>query len=77
MSNLFSNWNFMRVVRLALGVFIIVQGIQTLNWMFIILGSLFTIMPLMNIGCCSTQGCSASVSKTNKKIEDIHYEEVN
>lgn len=66
----------MRVVRLALGIFIMVQGIQTSNWMFIILGGLFTTMPLLNIGCCGTQGCNTPVSKSTKKIEDIQYEEV-
>ena len=76
MSKILSNWNFMRVVRLALGIFIMVQGIQTSNWMFIILGGLFTTMPLLNIGCCGTQGCNTPVSKSTKKIEDIQYEEV-
>lgn len=77
MSNYIRNWNFMRVLRLALGVFVIIQGIQTGEWMFIVLGGLFSIMPLMNIGCCGTQACNTPIPKSNKKIEDIHYEEIN
>ena len=70
------NWNFMRVLRLALGIFIIVQGIQANEWMFVALGALFSLMPLLNIGCCGTSGCNTRIPKSNKKIEDISYEEV-
>ncbi|MFA6060132.1 MAG: hypothetical protein WC756_18155 [Taibaiella sp.] len=69
-------WNFMRIVRLALGIFIIVQGIVTKEWAFALLGGLFTILPLLNIGCCGASGCSMPVSKNHKKSEDITYEEV-
>ena len=74
---LLSNWNFMRVFRLALGIYIIVQGVQANEWMFIVLGALFSIMPLMNIGCCGTSGCNTTqVSTKNIKNEDVTYEEV-
>lgn len=66
----------MRVLRLALGIFIIVQGVQTKEWLFVALGGLFSLMPLLNIGCCGSSGCNTPVSKSNKKVEDISYEEV-
>lgn len=66
----------MRVLRLALGVFIIVQGFMTHDWLFVILGSLFSLMPLLNIGCCGTRSCSAPVSKSGKQTDFIHFEEV-
>lgn len=69
-------WNFMRVLRLALGIFIIVQGIMAKEWLLAGLGGLFSLMPLMNIGCCGASGCNTTISKTNKKVEDITYEEV-
>ena len=74
---LLSNWNFMRVFRLALGIYIIVQGIQANEWTFIVLGAMFSIMPIMNIGCCGTSGCSTSQinTKTNTN-EEVKYEEV-
>lgn len=52
------NWNFMRIVRLVIGIVIIVQGIEYNEWMFVVLGGLFALMPLLNIGCCSTGNCS-------------------
>ncbi|MFV0141092.1 hypothetical protein [Empedobacter falsenii] len=77
MKNYLSNWNFMRIIRLVLGIVIIVQGIQAQQWMLVVLGGLFTLMPLFNIGCCSTTGCDTTyrARKTIEK-EDITYEEV-
>lgn len=66
----------MRVLRLALGIFIIVQGVQAKEWLFVALGGLFSLMPLLNIGCCGVSGCNTPVSKSDKKAEDITYEEI-
>jgi hypothetical protein len=70
------NWNLMRILRLALGVLIIVQGVQAQEWLFVGLGGLFSLMPLLNIGCCGTSGCNTPIRKSNQKTEDITYEEV-
>ena len=66
----------MRILRLAMGIFIIVEGIVTKEWLFALAGTAFAILPLFNIGCCGTSGCSTPVSKSNRKAEDISYEEV-
>lgn len=66
----------MRVLRLALGIFIIVQGIQTKEWLFVALGGLFSLMPLLNIGCCGASGCNTPVRKSNGKNEEVSYEEI-
>lgn len=76
MKNYLRNWDIMRVLRLALGIFIIVQGIMANEWLLVGLGTLFSLMPLMNIGCCGVSGCSTPVRRSNKKTEDITYEEV-
>ena len=60
----------MRLFRLAIGIFIIVQGIMLKEWMFAGLGALFTLMPLM------ISGCNTSIPKSRKKIEDITFEEI-
>jgi len=70
------SWNFMRILRLALCIFIIVQGVQVQQWLFVGLGGLFSLMPLLNIGCCGVSGCNTPVRKSNQKTEDITYEEV-
>lgn len=73
---LFSNWNFMRLLRLGLGIAIIVQSAMAGNWTMGILGLLFTAMPVFNIGCCGTGGCNTPIKKTSETTKDISYEEV-
>lgn len=66
----------MRVLRLVLGIFIIVQGVQAKEWLFVALGGLLSLMPLLNIGCCGAAGCNTPVSKSNEKNEEVSYEEI-
>lgn len=58
MRNYINKWSFMRLFRLILGVLIIIQGFVSKEWLFVGLGGLFTLMPLLNIGCgCGNNGC--------------------
>ena len=66
----------MRIVRLALGIFITAQGIVNKDWTFGLLGIAFTMMPLLNIGCCGASGCNVPREKASRSIEDVSYEEV-
>ena len=71
------NWNFMRFIRLVLGVAIIMQAIYAKDWTMGIFGVLFTCMPIFNFGCCNACGrCTPAVNKTPQTIKDITYEEV-
>ena len=76
MKNYLEGWNVMRLLRLILGIIIIVQGIQGNDWSFILLGSLFSLMPIFNVGCCGASGCNTSYVNTNKNIKEVTYEEV-
>ena len=73
---IFSNWNFMRAIRLVLGIFIIVQSIVVKDWAIGLLGILFTAMPLFNIGCCGTSGCTVPRERKPGNSKDISCEEV-
>lgn len=74
---LFSNWNFMRWVRLALGI---VAGVQAFEFHDTLLGFLSAFLlfqSLTNTGCCGAGSCSVPMSgKKSKKIEEIEFEEV-
>lgn len=70
------NWHLMRIFRLILGISIIVQGIVIHNWAFILVGILFTALPLLNIGCCGTNSCPTNTSKNNKNSTEIEFEEI-
>ena len=50
-SAILTNWNFMRLVRLVLGMGIIVQSVLIKDWGMTLIGVLFTSMPIFNIGC--------------------------
>ncbi|MEX0637026.1 MAG: hypothetical protein WD135_09685 [Ferruginibacter sp.] len=71
---IFSNWNFLRAVRLLIGLSILTQAVLAKDGLFGLLGILFTAMPLFNIGCCGINSCTTPVNKMNKK--EIIYEEV-
>ncbi|MBP6431761.1 MAG: hypothetical protein KA319_08345 [Ferruginibacter sp.] len=68
------NWNFFRIIRLVLGVAIIVQAIIAKDVLMGLLGTMFTAMPLFNIGCCGVNTCSPIERKSNSS--KIEYEEV-
>ena len=72
-----SNWSIFRFVRLGLGIFILAQGIVVGDKFSIFLGSLFTLMPLFNIGCCGAGGCGVHYKNDSTNNEkEINYEEV-
>lgn len=78
--NYIKNWDFMRLLRLGIGIFIIVQGFIMHEWMLAVLGGLFSLMPIFNVGCGGVDGsCNRPISRSYRsynKTEDIHYEEV-
>jgi len=64
LQKIISNWTFIRFIRLILGIFIIVQSVQIQNYWMIIPGIVFSVMALLNVGCC---GNSCSISIKNEK----------
>ena len=76
MQTILSNWNFFRILRAALGVFILVQGVVTRDTFSIIIGSVFAGLAVFNIGCCGAKGCDTAPNKkpTKSSIENIEYE---
>jgi hypothetical protein len=75
MKNVFKNWSFMRLLRLILGVYILVQGLIAMEWIFILTGLFFSIMPIFNIGCCTTYSCTVPISE-NKNVEKVSFKEI-
>lgn len=73
---LFSNWTFIRFLRLGMGIAIIVQALVVKDVLFGFLGLVLTAMPLFNMGCCGTQDCYMPPAKPTEKTDDIIYEEV-
>lgn len=77
LNKIFTDWNLFRVVRLLIGGYILVDGIRSEIWLFALLGLIFTVMPLLNIGCCATGGCSTKPqSSDDVNVDDVIFEEV-
>ncbi|MCQ4139143.1 hypothetical protein [Chryseobacterium sp. EO14] len=74
--NLFKNWNFVRLLRLAMGIFLTIEAVKSGMWFLIITGVIFTVMPLLNIGCCSGGSCSVSVKNMEQTHDEVDYEEI-
>ena len=73
---IFSNWNFMRVLRLGIGITILIQAILAKEVLFGIAGLLFSSMAVLNIGCCSTTGCSVKTKRNSETPKEATYEKV-
>ena len=77
MKNYFKSWDFMRLLRLVIGVIALVQSIYTKDFILGIAAFIIGGMALFNVGCCGANGCSTSF--TNKKINknnEVDFEEV-
>ncbi|MEO8711559.1 MAG: hypothetical protein ABI405_05515 [Parafilimonas sp.] len=55
---LFSNWHFMRWLRLAIGIYAGVKAIQLNDMLLGFLSAFLLIQSLTNTGCCAAGGCA-------------------
>lgn len=76
MDNLFKNWNFARLLRLLMGIFLVVEALKSGMWFLVVIGAVFVAMPLLNIGCCNTGKCSVVKPSSKKTNDEIEYEEI-
>lgn len=78
MNTLLQNWNFMRGLRLLLGVIVLIQSIVTKDILMIGMSAFLIATSVFNIGCCSSGGCGVNSIKRKSKntIEDVDFEEV-
>lgn len=74
---LFQNWNFMRLLRLGLGIYIAVQAIETLSLFSGVVAAFLIFQAVTNTGCCGSNGCVMPTKKGNSdKTEEIKFEEI-
>ncbi len=74
--NIFKNWNFVRILRLAMGIFLVVEAVKSGMWLLVFVGVVFIAMPLLNIGCCATGDCSVPTRKSKNNRDEVQYEEI-
>lgn len=73
---IFTNWTFMRFLRLGLGLAVLIQAVIAKDVLFALLGLGFIAMPVFNVGCCGSNGCYVPPKKNLTTTKDIPYEEV-
>jgi hypothetical protein len=74
---LLTGWNFMRWLRLALGLFIGIDAIQMHQPISGLIAAFFIYQAVTNTGCCGVSNCAAPTVKNNSNtIEEIEYEEI-
>ena len=76
LNTILKNWNFVRLLRLAIGVFLFVEALISQKWFLVAVGAIFVLMPLLNIGCCATGDCSVPQNNPKNSSDEVEYEEI-
>lgn len=72
-----SNWHFMRILRLGLGIYIAFQAVETRSILSGVIAGFFIFQAITNTGCCGSNGCAIPIKKNNSKTtEEVEYEEI-
>lgn len=76
LANLTQNWGFMRIIRLVIGGYALIEAIRSSDILIGMMGTILVGMALLNAGCGS-QGCGIPASRNNHtKTEEVEYEEI-
>ncbi len=78
MTAVLKNWDFMRILRMGMGLWLIYSAFVDHQPLLGLLGGLFALQAIMNVGCCGAGGCATPNTRqsTQKNIEKTQYEEV-
>jgi hypothetical protein len=73
----FSNWHFMRWLRLAVALFIGIQALQTRDAFAGFVAAFFLFQALTNTGCCTSGSCQTNTKqKKSDTSEEVTFEEI-
>jgi hypothetical protein len=77
MTTILKNWDFMRLLRLGIGLWLGYTAITEHQAIIGVMAGLFLLQAIMNLGCGS-KGCNVPYNKSNRnqKVEDISFEEI-
>ena len=74
---LFTNWDFMRALRLGLGIYIAIQAVQTQSILSGVIAGFFLFQALTNTGCCGSKACAIPMKKkSSEPIQEIEFQEI-
>lgn len=64
---LLNDWNFMRAVKLLLGVYVTYDAIVSKQYFLLILAALFLYQAIFNVSTCGINGCSVKPTPLKEK----------
>ena len=78
---LLRNWHWMRLIRLALGIYIAIEAIKHRDAFTGFIALFFLYQAFANVGCstggsCSTGNCSVPQNHSNESSNEVIFEEV-
>ena len=76
LNNIIKNWNFIRLLRLAMGILLLVEAVKSGMWFLVAVGAVFVAMPLLNMGCCASGNCSVPPRSSKSTNDEVEYEEI-
>mgnify|MGYP006911061066 CR=1 FL=1 len=77
LQTLLTGWNFMRFLRLGVGIFIAIQAIQYHDVLSGLIAALFLLQAATNTGCCGSSACATNTNYQSKNnVNDVEFEEV-
>ena len=75
-TNLTQNWGLMRIIRLLIGGYALIEAFRGYDALMAILGFVLVGMAVLNAGC-GAQGCGVPMNKsTSNETDEVSYEEV-
>ena len=63
---LLHNWHFMRILRIAIALYLFYNAYVTHEWFFISFGIFFLVQAVFNLGC-GPSGCNVSYKSTKNE----------
>lgn len=66
---LLQNWHAMRIIRLVLGAIAIAEFVPTKDWLFLMVGSVFLLQGIFNVGCNGAGACEWSPKNGQKNCQ--------
>ncbi len=77
LQTLLTGWNFMRFLRLGVGIFIGIQAVLYHDVLSGLIASVFLLQAATNTGCCGSSGCTTNTNyKSKNTIQEVEFEEV-
>lgn len=68
------NWSVIRGLRIVIGFIVLVQSILQQDITFGIIAGFLLVTAIVNVSCCSINGCVVNINKIKKANEVLHEE---